>query len=95
MQTGIFNLLAERWLPIRRLSGVADIIRPAQIAKTADPVVAIDWPQIVDVIGNPQGFEFLNRDVANVCSWFARKGVVVDPEDLFGRAASLAASSEF
>ena len=58
-------------------------------------LVAIDWPQIVDVIGNPQGFEFLNRDVANVCSWFARKGVVVDPEDLFGRAASLAASSEF
>jgi len=45
MQTGIFNLLAERWLPIRRLSGVADIIRPAQIAKTADPVVAIDWPR--------------------------------------------------
>ena len=43
----------------------------------------------------PAGLRVLNRDVANVCSWFARKGVVVDPEDLFGRAASLAASSEF
>lgn len=42
-----FNLLANTWLPVRRLSGAPDIIRPAQIAEatTADPIVAIDWPR--------------------------------------------------
>lgn len=55
-------------------------------------LVVIDWPQIVDVIGNPQGFGFLERDVLNVCTWFARKGVAVDGDRLFGDAAALAAA---
>lgn len=47
MQTGSFNLLVEPWLPVRRLSGATDIIRPAQIADAGDvdPVAAIDWPR--------------------------------------------------
>jgi RIO kinase 1 len=35
-------------------------------------VVVIDLPQIVDLIANPQGKRFLQRDVHNVVSWFAR-----------------------
>jgi RIO kinase 1 len=49
-----------------------------------DRLVIIDWPQIVDIIGNPQGPEFLHRDCHNMCAWFAARGLVVDEETLFG-----------
>ncbi len=55
-------------------------------------VVLIDWPQIVDVIGNPQGFEFLRRDAHNVVSWFAHKGFDVDEEVFFGDLVAAATS---
>jgi RIO kinase 1 len=51
-------------------------------------VVVIDMPQIVDVIGNPNGFEVLERDVRNVCTWFARRGIDTDPTELFGALCS-------
>ena len=38
-------------------------------------VVVIDLPQIVDLIANPQGKRFLQRDVHNVVSWFAARGL--------------------
>jgi RIO kinase 1 len=34
----------------------------------------IDLPQVVDVIANPNGREFLARDARNVATWFARAG---------------------
>lgn len=38
-------------------------------------LVIIDLPQIVDVIANPRGVEFLDRDARNVATWFAAHGV--------------------
>ena len=49
-----------------------------------DRLVIIDWPQIVDIIGNPAGPEFLQRDCHNMCAWFITRGLVVDEEELFG-----------
>ena len=49
-----------------------------------DRLVIIDWPQIVDIIGNPRGPEFLQRDCHNMCAWFAGRGLVVDEGELFG-----------
>lgn len=49
-----------------------------------DRVVVIDLPQIVDLIANPAGPQFLERDVANVCTWFAARGVETDAAALFG-----------
>ncbi|WP_173921786.1 serine protein kinase RIO [Agromyces sp. Marseille-P2726] len=46
-------------------------------------VVAIDLPQVVDVISNPQGFDLLHRDCVNVCDWFTRQRLECDPEELF------------
>lgn len=54
--------------------------------------VIIDWPQIVDIIGNPQGFDFLRRDVHNVVSWFAGKGHLTDEEAFFGDLVAAATS---
>jgi RIO kinase 1 len=47
----------------------------------------IDMPQIVDVIANPRGAEFLTRDSANVARWFTARGltgVTPAPTDLAG-----------
>jgi RIO kinase 1 len=38
-------------------------------------LVMIDLPQVVDVVANPQGPAFLERDAANVAGWFAHHGV--------------------
>ena len=38
-------------------------------------LVVIDLPQVVDVVGNPQGPAFLARDVARVADWFAARGL--------------------
>lgn len=46
-------------------------------------VVVIDLPQIVDLAANPAGLDFLHRDVVNVCTWFARRGVDSDAEAMF------------
>lgn len=47
-------------------------------------LVMIDLPQIVDLVANPTGPEFLRRDCENVCTWFIRRGLTVDLEHLFG-----------
>jgi RIO kinase 1 len=38
-------------------------------------LVMIDTPQVVDVIANPRGADFLDRDAANVTKWFAGRGL--------------------
>jgi len=43
-------------------------------------IVMIDLPQIVDIVGNPQGPDFLRRDVTNVCSWFSGHGIALDAD---------------
>ncbi|MEV4639489.1 RIO1 family regulatory kinase/ATPase [Actinoplanes sp. NPDC049548] len=48
-------------------------------------LVLIDLPQVVDVIANPQGGEFMARDVRNVAAWFSSRGLKVDTEELIER----------
>jgi len=38
-------------------------------------LIMIDAPQVVDVIANPRGGEFLDRDAANVGRWFTAHGL--------------------
>lgn len=38
-------------------------------------IMVIDLPQIVDLVANPQGKQFLERDVHNVVSWFKARGL--------------------
>lgn len=45
-----------------------------------DRLVMIDLPQVVDVIANPQGPMYLDRDAANVAAWFTARGLAgADP----------------
>ena len=56
-------------------------LSPYNVLIHRERCVLIDLPQVVDIIGNPQGVRFLARDVANVSEFFARRGVEdVDPE---------------
>ncbi|SDS69051.1 RIO kinase 1 [Streptomyces sp. TLI_053] len=52
-------------------------------------LVIIDVPQIVDVVANPRGRSFLERDVRNVGAWFVSRGL---PER---RVGELVESLEF
>ncbi len=50
-------------------------LSPYNILVDDGRIVLIDVPQVVDLVGNPQGRQFLERDCSNLCSWFANKGV--------------------
>jgi RIO kinase 1 len=48
-------------------------------------LVMIDLPQVVDLVRNPRGAEFLDRDVRNISGWFASRGLppeIGDPSSL-------------
>ncbi|MFJ8438585.1 serine protein kinase RIO [Kitasatospora griseola] len=51
-------------------------------------LVIIDVPQIVDVVANPRGRSFLERDVRNVGAWFVSRDL--PPEQVEALVASLA-----
>ncbi|MEU4442077.1 RIO1 family regulatory kinase/ATPase [Actinosynnema sp. NPDC050801] len=47
-------------------------------------LVVIDLPQVVDLVANPRGPEFLERDVRNVAGWFTARGLppeLAEPHD--------------
>jgi RIO kinase 1 len=67
-------------------------LSPYNVLLHDDRLVIIDWPQIVDIIGNPRGPELLQRDCHNMCAWFASRGHVVDENELFGDFMAAATS---
>ncbi len=63
-------------------------LSPYNILAQRDRLVIIDLPQLVDLVGNPRGMEYLQRDCHNVCTWFLARGLDVDEHDLFGDLVS-------
>jgi RIO kinase 1 len=59
-------------------------LSPYNILAAGERLVVIDLPQVVDLVGNPSGPDFLLRDCTNVCTWFRARGLEVDENDLFG-----------
>ena len=59
-------------------------LSPYNILAAGERLVIIDLPQVVDLVGNPSGPDFLMRDCTNVCTWFRARGLDVDEHDLFG-----------
>ena len=59
-------------------------LSPYNILAAGERLVVIDLPQVVDLVGNPAGPDFLLRDCTNVCTWFRARGLDVDEHDLFG-----------
>jgi len=59
-------------------------LSPYNLLAAGERLVVIDMPQVVDLVGNVNGLDYLMRDCANVCGWFRARGMDVDEQELFG-----------
>ena len=57
-------------------------LSPYNVLVTDSGPVVIDLPQVVDLVANPQGEQFLRRDCQNIADFFARKGVLAADAEL-------------
>jgi RIO kinase 1 len=53
-------------------------------------LMLIDLPQVVDVVANPGGGEFLARDVRNLAGWFTARGADIDVPEVLERLCARA-----
>ncbi|HEU4348877.1 MAG TPA: RIO1 family regulatory kinase/ATPase [Actinoplanes sp.] len=82
---GLWLQLVDALSALARAQLAHGDLSPYNVLVHRGRLVLIDLPQIVDVIANPQGAEFLARDVRNVAGWFAARGVTVDQDALVDR----------
>ena len=61
-------------------------LSPYNVLAAGERVVLIDLPQVVDLVANPIGPDFLLRDCHNLCTWFQRRGLAADEQELFADA---------
>lgn len=66
--TAVLGLLASEGLTHGDLSAYNLLVHEGRL-------MLIDLPQIVDLVANPRGLEFLTRDVTNVTDWFRSRGL--------------------
>ena len=78
-----FTQLVDDLGALTRTGTVHADLSPYNILWWRDRLWMIDFPQAVDLLQNPHGFELLHHDVITVCTWFARKGVPCDGEALY------------
>jgi RIO kinase 1 len=71
----LWDQLSEALSTMARLGFAHGDLSPYNLLVHQGRLVVIDVPQIVDVVVNPRGRELLLRDVANVSSWFAARGL--------------------
>jgi RIO kinase 1 len=79
---GYFEQLRDAMGVLARRHLAHGDLSPYNILAQGERLVIIDLPQVIDIVGNPKGVEFLLRDCRNVCQWFASRGLEVDAEEL-------------
>lgn len=91
------ELLAELYVQLRdamsRMAGIGLVhgdLSPYNVLVSGERLVLIDLPQMVDLVANPNGADFLLRDCHNMCSWFRRRGLDVDEHGLFAEVMTAA-----
>jgi RIO kinase 1 len=80
----LFHQVADFMHTLARAGLAHGDLSPYNLLVHEGRVVAIDLPQVVDLVSNPQGFDLLHRDCVNVCEWFTRRRLECDAEQLFG-----------
>ena len=83
-----FEQLRDAVLALARDGVAHGDLSPYNELAAGERLVLIDLPQVVDLVANPAGPDFLLRDCHNVCTWFQRRGLVVDEQELFAEALS-------
>ncbi|MGH3735440.1 MAG: serine protein kinase RIO [Micromonosporaceae bacterium] len=71
----LWEQLVEALVGLARLGLAHGDLSPYNLLVHNGQIVLIDLPQIVDVVANPQGPSFLERDASVVATWFAARGV--------------------
>ncbi len=78
--TGLWDQLVQALLILAGLGLAHGDLSAYNLLVHDGRLVLIDVPQVIDVIANPRGAEFLDRDAANVAKWFTARGVAgADP----------------
>jgi RIO kinase 1 len=79
-----FDQLRDAMAELARAGLAHGDLSPYNILAQGNRIVLIDLPQVVDIVGNPQGMDFLMRDCHNICTWFTARGLDADEHELFG-----------
>ena len=85
---GLWHQLVESMCTLARFGFAHGDLSAYNLLVHRERLIIIDVPQVVDVIANPRGGEFLDRDAGNVGKWFAARGLVAvaagtpGPDDL-------------
>lgn len=77
-----FDQLREALRLLARHGWAHGDLSPYNILAQGERLVVIDLPQVLDIVGNPNGVEYLLRDCTNICKWFNSRGLDVDPDEL-------------
>jgi RIO kinase 1 len=84
---GLWDQLVQAMVTLARLGLAHGDMSAYNLLVHRGRLVMIDLPQVVDVIANPGGPGFLDRDASNVARWFTARGLAgaePGPEDLAG-----------
>ena len=79
-----FEQLRDAMARLATLGFAHGDLSPYNILASGERLVIIDVPQMIDVVANPHGTDFLMRDCHNICTWFTRRGLPADEHELFG-----------
>jgi RIO kinase 1 len=71
----LWRQLVESMSALARLGYAHGDLSAYNLLVHREQLIMIDVPQVVDVIANPRGGEFLDRDAGNVGRWFAARGL--------------------
>ena len=78
----LWDQLVEMLVALSRAGWAHGDLSAYNLLVDGDRLVMIDLPQVVDVVGNPQGPAYLDRDARNVATWFAHHDHEVDLDAL-------------
>jgi RIO kinase 1 len=85
-RTGVAEMFEQAVRALKLMTGARIVhadLSPYNLLVWDGRLYVIDLPQAVDIAVNPNGYEFLHRDVVNLLTWFRRKGVDCDPDEVF------------
>ncbi|WP_018722905.1 serine protein kinase RIO [Salinispora fenicalii] len=71
----LWEQLVEALVVLARAGHAHGDLSPYNLLVHEGRLVLIDLPQVVDLVANPQGPEYLARDVRVVTTWFAARGL--------------------
>jgi RIO kinase 1 len=80
----LWEQLVDAMVLLARQGHAHGDLSPYNLLVHGERLVLIDLPQLVDLVANPRGPAFLERDVRTVAAWFATRGLPAGLADAGG-----------